>query len=369
MEKKKIFVIMPFSDVFFEVYEMIKMQFEDDFIFSNAGEESNQQNILKDIIQPIFEADIIIADLTELNPNVLYELGIAHTFNKKTIIITQDEIAKLPFDLKSYRVQNYSIHFKKFTELITSLKTNLNGAVDGSISFGNPVKDFLSLEKIEKTNWFEESIAVDLHDDSEKGYIDFLADIEEDVEKITDETKTMNEEMNQMTNDINKIIAEIEQVSKNGGDGTASSIRKKTKKIASYIDTFGKKLRNHNTNFNNLWDKIENSTLGLIENKFTSEDENKEHLITFLYSLKGVQIEAIKNQEPMNNLKNVIRKNKGIERSMNQAIKFIEEDLTSYLNFIDRMCTSIDKIINKSKFVVSEIDFSNISALKAISNV
>ena len=70
MGKKKVFVIMPFADEFFDVYEMLKKEFQDDFEFSNAGDEDNQTNILADIIQPIFEADIILADLTGLNPNV-----------------------------------------------------------------------------------------------------------------------------------------------------------------------------------------------------------------------------------------------------------------------------------------------------------
>ncbi len=83
MSKAKVFVIMPFRDEFFEVYEMIKMEFAEKFEFSNAGDEGNQQNILRDIIQPIYESDIILADLTGLNSNVLYELGIAHSFNKK----------------------------------------------------------------------------------------------------------------------------------------------------------------------------------------------------------------------------------------------------------------------------------------------
>ena len=91
MEKKKVFVIMPFKDEFFEVYEMLKMQFSERFEFNNAGEEGNQQNVLKDIIQPLYEADIVIADLTGLNANVMYELSLAHSFNKKTIIITQDD--------------------------------------------------------------------------------------------------------------------------------------------------------------------------------------------------------------------------------------------------------------------------------------
>lgn len=64
MDKKKVFVIMPFQEEFFEVYEMLKMKFSEKFEFSNAGDETNQQNILKDIIQPIFESDVVIADLT-----------------------------------------------------------------------------------------------------------------------------------------------------------------------------------------------------------------------------------------------------------------------------------------------------------------
>ena len=80
---------MPFGEEFFDMYELLKQQFENEYEFSNAADEGNQQNILKDIIQPIYESDVIIADLTRLNHNVLYELGIAHALQKKTIVITQ----------------------------------------------------------------------------------------------------------------------------------------------------------------------------------------------------------------------------------------------------------------------------------------
>ena len=48
MEKKKVFVIMPFQDEFFEVYEMLKMEFADSFEFSNAADEGNQQCLRND---------------------------------------------------------------------------------------------------------------------------------------------------------------------------------------------------------------------------------------------------------------------------------------------------------------------------------
>ena len=41
---------------------------------------------------------------------------------------------------------------------------------------------------------------------------------------------------------------------------------------------------------------------------------------------------------------------------MNQAIKFLVEDLTTYIENTERISVSIDKIITKSKFIVGDIN-------------
>lgn len=96
MKKAKVFVIMPFTDEFFESYEMLKEHFENEFDFSHAGDEDNQQNILADIISPIYEADVVLADLTGLNPNVMYELGIAHSFLIKLSLLQKMILENCP---------------------------------------------------------------------------------------------------------------------------------------------------------------------------------------------------------------------------------------------------------------------------------
>ena len=106
--KPKVFVISPFSNDFTALYEELKEQFKEQYAFYRADDLDTQQNILKDIVMGINNADIIIADLTGLNPNVFYELGLAHAMNKKVIIITQS-IEDLPFDIKSYKVNEYSL--------------------------------------------------------------------------------------------------------------------------------------------------------------------------------------------------------------------------------------------------------------------
>lgn len=356
MSKGKVFVIMPFTDDCFESYEMLKNYFAEDFEFSHAGEEDNQQNILADIIPPIYNADVIIADLTELNPNVMYELGVAHGFNKKTIIITRDDLSKLPFDLKQYRAKNYSTHFKKFNELLEYLSKNLNGAVDGNVIFSNPVRDFMDNNNIDMKKLFDNQEVITL-DDKDKGFLDFLADIEENTTALTKKIENMTSDMAKMSDGISKSTAELERVNKTGGSGTASFARKETKKVAKYVDTFSSQLSKHNIEFSALWNNIERDTLGLIENKYTSTNENKESLINYIKSLFSMKRAIIESNQSILYLKKTMHDNLGLERSMNQAIRFAEENLTTYIDTTTQMIASIDRIIDKSKFIVGNIKF------------
>jgi len=54
------------------------------------------------------EAQVVVADLTGLNPNVMYELGVAHSLGKPTILITQHP-DKLPFDITRMRWHAYDL--------------------------------------------------------------------------------------------------------------------------------------------------------------------------------------------------------------------------------------------------------------------
>ncbi len=65
------------------------------------------RSIMQDIIIMLRDADIVIADLTDLNPNVFYELGLRQATKGKCINIICDEVEKVPFDLSHYRVHEY----------------------------------------------------------------------------------------------------------------------------------------------------------------------------------------------------------------------------------------------------------------------
>ena len=88
---KNCFVIMPFAQNYLEVYEEVYKPVckENGIDCWRVDEISRPGSITKDIIEGIIEADIIIADLTSKNPNVFYELGIAHSVGNKTIMTAQ----------------------------------------------------------------------------------------------------------------------------------------------------------------------------------------------------------------------------------------------------------------------------------------
>lgn len=66
-------------------------------------------NITKGIVQKLAESDLVIADLSDLNPNVFYELGVRHALRRSGTILIIDKVKteRLPFDINQYRVISY----------------------------------------------------------------------------------------------------------------------------------------------------------------------------------------------------------------------------------------------------------------------
>ena len=340
---KKVFMIMPFEDVFFEVFEMLKIEFSEGFSFSNASQEGNPQNILKDIIKPMYEADYIIADLTGLNPNVMYELGIAHCFGKKTIVITQDDLSLLPFDLKQYRAMSYDTYFKRFHDLILFLK----GVLSDSVSFSDPVSDALELCHIEKRT--SETDLDNVSDDEDRGFLDFMAEIEENLDSLCKNIGEMNDDMNTMSKGIELGTSVINRIKASGEKGSTVKIRQEIQKVAGYIESFSSSLREKTATMNSLWDRIEKNTLSLIENPIARNDDNRDGFTTYLNSLYQLKEIIISNIPRIKGFQNVVDSSIGLEKTMNQAIKFLDMDLTNYIQFNERMCCSIDKIKVKTE--------------------
>ena len=76
----------------------------------------------------------------------------------------------------------------------------------------------------------------------------------------------------------------------------------------------------------------------------------------YLISLNGTREAAIESATSIDEIRTSLNETKGLERSLNQAVRFVDDELSKYISFTERLGVSVEKIIGKARFVVGEID-------------
>jgi hypothetical protein len=119
--KIRCFIVMPFShDWSDEVHQTLATSCKASSIQSMRGDDVfTPTDILIDIWHSINTADFVIADITGRNPNVLYELGIAHTLAKPVLILSQSA-TDIPIDLSTRRVIIYTQNETNWQSLLAN---------------------------------------------------------------------------------------------------------------------------------------------------------------------------------------------------------------------------------------------------------
>jgi len=78
------------------------------YSFQRADVALDHPTIPGTITQHIYQDDLVVADLTDSNANVFYELGKRHALNRPCVHLTSS-LATLPFDMRHYRVLEYDL--------------------------------------------------------------------------------------------------------------------------------------------------------------------------------------------------------------------------------------------------------------------
>lgn len=157
---RDVFVIMPFAEEFKAGYcDIIKPGIEAAGLSAVRGDQEALGHIHSAIFERIFDAPILVADISGANPNVFYELGVAHSISCKTITVCREDfIERVPFDIGPYRVFVYpkppgancdnaaaTLYAERVQEAVGKLSEALRRLPeDGSLKIANPVQDYLA---------------------------------------------------------------------------------------------------------------------------------------------------------------------------------------------------------------------------------
>lgn len=99
---------------------------------------------MKDLMQQLMQAPVVLAVLTDFNANVWYELGIRHSLRKGTIMMIE-EGQELPFDIHQYAVLTYQDGLSGMRPLETRLSSFLE-RIEAESPIDSPVLEFLPPE-------------------------------------------------------------------------------------------------------------------------------------------------------------------------------------------------------------------------------
>ena len=113
-----------------------------------ADEERGGGIIHTPMFERLLGSEIVVADLTTLNPNVFYELGVRHCAKPRTTILIFARVSKLPFDVQllraiPYDLENGVLSDEAAAALRSALEARLQDARIDAVSQDSPVFQLL----------------------------------------------------------------------------------------------------------------------------------------------------------------------------------------------------------------------------------
>ena len=101
-----------------------------------ADEDKHPGAITPRILSKIIEADLVLADLSGFNPNVFYELAVAHGHHKPVVHMQKSD-ERPAFDVKDMRIVRYQL---SDPDKLESAVTDLRGQADLAIGSPNVIE-------------------------------------------------------------------------------------------------------------------------------------------------------------------------------------------------------------------------------------
>jgi hypothetical protein len=359
---------MPFDAEFQSVYDklIVPALEKAGYRVKRADSDLDQQNVLKDVVRGIATADLVVAELTSRNPNVLYELGLSHALRRNTILITQS-MDDIPFDLRAYRVIRYSTQFDAADELSEQLEAIGNAHSEKAVDFGSPVVDFLSDQPTPSTidrqrdneatgresgsAKADSSPAVSSTDEgsSSEGFLDAILSIEDANGRITERLQRIGESTQRIGESFQAKTQEVEAVQSAGGDGVISQAHRIAGEIAEALDDYAADLAAEGPLLGKDTEQLINSGLVFTSWLADQDDIDMEQAISTRSSMAELGTAVGEGLEAIRGFREMLVGLSGISRDMARGTG---RSITS----LDRILGALEQVESFAKKAVSLLD-------------
>ncbi|MFK4107736.1 hypothetical protein [Streptomyces sp. NPDC002176] len=147
-------------------------------------------DINEQICRHVLESDLVVADVSGGNPNVMYELGLRHITGKPTIHI--GEAGQLPFDIASIR----TIRYQRTRSHLAGARKEIESALEVGLREGfellTPARVLRGLQTGDGPDFVSEvGNGGNEEDDDSPGLLDNFAVIEDGLDEVTADMDTI----------------------------------------------------------------------------------------------------------------------------------------------------------------------------------
>jgi len=147
-----VFVVMPFAGEMRANYDLIlRPAIVEGGAQPVRADEEHAGHIHGQMMERLFDADVVLVDISGSNPNVFYELGVAHGSRGRTLMVVREDFTKaIPFDVMPYRVFVFpdprTAEPARVADAIKRLAAEVRQlCADPAGTIPNPVQDFLAV--------------------------------------------------------------------------------------------------------------------------------------------------------------------------------------------------------------------------------
>lgn len=238
-------------------------------------------DIHEQICRYVIQSDLVIADVSGGNPNVMYELGVRHVTGKPTIHI--GEWGQLPFDIASVRTIMYRRQRSSLAEALNNLQDALEVGLREGFHPLTPARVLRGLQTPDGA-WEDSSGSGIGQTEDPPGLLDEFATLEDGVGEMTADMEKVSGAVNEIKGLTDEANAEMAHLTQSHAPAAA-----RLAAVARYADAIGAPSEELHMSARSLAERMGaldsgvRAALGLIE--VTPPEERDEGALEFLGQL------------------------------------------------------------------------------------
>ena len=347
----RIFVAIPSGNTFEAIYaELIKKPLARlGLQVDRAADLSTANDIMRDIIRGIEDADVVIADLTDRNPNVFYEIGLAHARERPVVMLTQD-LEDIPFDLRQYRTIKYDTRFDKVGELEGKLVDVVTTALRDSKLAAGPYTGFRS--DAPSPNTAPSPAGSEQEDDIPKGIFDYHVELEDAFQKAHPILTSIRETMQEFNVRTTSLTDDMNREKRPDGTVDVRRVHALLRSAAKGFSRDAENLRAQRIEYEMVMRPVEDGLERLLSEILRGNDSDLDRIEDSAELLRPVQDSIRSARDGCTRLAEIISRLPAVEREITRSLRGLRDELLEFAGSLDSTVRLFDRgfaVIDRAK--------------------